>query len=235
MNYIETTQRFLNYFVGKSLVVDGIQGIQTNLAIQSAIQRLKLKFRALNWEWKDANFIAIRTDLDIDNTFDDWFVLVDRNRLIAVPASTVSGFGGIWKYWNRWFYGKQGVASIAHNQQINYLLVENTDKSLIAKFGQWWVNWSGMKLFLYQDQPIDLYMGAVFTNGIWQIDINNLVKGTEGSGHNVHSWQNVIGQLVNSLSEGCQVTTADYWEFIVMPFLKAIAVNKRVIYSLIKM
>jgi hypothetical protein len=228
MNYIQTTQKFLNYFLGKSLVIDGIQGQQTNSAIETAIIRLKVRFKTLGWKWNDTNFIGIRTDLDIDNTFDDWFVLVDRNRLIAVPASTVSGFGGIWKYWNRWFYGKQGVASIAHNQQINYLLVEPTDTTF------WNPLWSGGLGFLYQDQPIDLYMGATLVNGVWQININNIVKGTQGSGHNVHSWLNVIGQFVNNLGEGCQVTTADYWKLIVFPFLKSIAVKKRVIYSLMK-
>jgi len=235
---IRETQTFLNYFLDNVLVndknthttkgVDGIQGVRTNNAITQALLKLKEKFKKENLKWNDKfNFIGIRTDNDLDNSFDDWFLLVVDGTLIACPASTVSGTPGIIKYWNRRINNRTGVGTIAENQQIDYLLVTPKNKK------HWNWSWTGAGGFLFQDNAIRLYRGAVQLKGIWHINKNNPIPNSMGGGFNVHSWIGWVWSIVNNLSEGCQVCTEKYWK-VIFPLLIKYSKNDRVIYTILQ-
>jgi hypothetical protein len=228
----KTTQQFLNHFNSPTptLVEDGILGAKSKEQITVAITKLKSEFAKRMWQWNDFNFIGIRTDNDFDDTFEDWFVIVAYDTLVAVPASTVAGVTSVWKYLNLWIRGRAGVGTIMENQQIDYLLVEPRGDS--------WTSWTGGLGFLYQDKPINVYRGALQDGGKWYIDRTNPVMGDIGGGFNVHSWNGFNIWTVNNLSEGCNVTRHEYWN-IIFPLLVKNARSengqKRITYSLIQL
>ncbi len=220
-------QNFLNWFLKGTippLVEDGIAGNMTNAALAQAIVKLKDLFQVRNWRWNDTfNFIGFRVDEDFDDRFEDYFVLYCYGTLIAMPASTVSGMQGVANGVNLWVNGKNGVGIMAENQQVNYLLVEPNDNTFFNP------QWTGGIGFLYQETPIYLYRD---NNGNNIIDKS--VKVYETVGINLHSWINFDINIVSNLSTGCQVTMYRYWK-VLFPILVKHAVNKRIIYSLIKM
>ena len=223
------TQRFLNWFNKPQtlLIEDGVIGRLSNIQIGIAIEKLKNKFQKENLIWNDNfNFIGIRTDNDIDCTFEDWFIVTMSGTLIALPASTVSGTQGIFKYANLWIRGRQGVGTIVENQQIDYLLVE-------PRSNNQWTMWTGGLGFLFQDKPISVYRGAVKQGNTWVINKNNIVHNDLGGGFNVHSWLNYFLRQVSNLSEGCQVCQANYWN-ILFPILRRNAINNRIVYTLLQ-
>lgn len=226
-------QQFLNYYVNErqdlkvELVVDGIIGSHTKKTITLAKDLLKSHVKDSGLKWNDNfMFIGIRTDQDLDNTFDDWFVIIEKDKMLAFPASTVSGVPGIKKYWYRMINGKRGVGTVKAPQQIKY--------TLIQPGGSQWHNWTGGIGFLYQSYPIVVHRGAYLKEGIWLYDEKSIVPNTLG-GFNVHSWLNWFSSLVNNLSEGCQVVKYNYWK-ILYPILKNNMTKNSVIeYTLIKM
>lgn len=202
-------QHFLNYYTNAGLVVDGIIGNKSKVAIEKAVNKLKEHCNKHNLVWdNEYMFIGVRTDEDLDNSFDDWFIFIEDNIIkFACPASTVSGTPGISKYWNRIIRGRAGVGTIVENQQINYLVVKPVK-------GNTWSMWTGGLGFLFQDKPISVYRGAVKRNNVWYYNKENVVHNDLGGGFNVHSWSNWFSPLVNNLSEGCQVTKANYWRIL---------------------
>ena len=225
---MKTTQTFLNYFLEhQTLVIDGKIGPKSKFAIKLAIDKLKGKCSKEDLIWnKSFMFIGIRTDNDLDNTFDDWFVLIENeSKLIAVPSSTVSGVSGIYKYVKIWIRGRVGVGTIKENQQIDYILIKGTHSG--------WASWSGGLGFLFQDKHISIYRGATIKNGKWVIDKNNLVLRDIGGGFNVHSWRGWLVNYVASLSEGCQVCKANDWA-IIFPIITKNAQRNRVTYTLLQ-
>lgn len=230
-----TTQKFLNWLLKdkiEPLTEDGIIGGKTNNAISLAISKLKQDFNDRCWDWNNNfNFIGIRTDNDFDDKFEDWFVLYAYNTIVAFPCSTVAGVTSIYKYVNLWINGRKGVGTIKSNQQIDYLLVESTDKTFFNPY------WTGGLGFLYQDKPIDIYRGAVYQNNKWVIDTLNLVLQSSGNGMNVHSWFGFALWIVGNLSEGCQVTREEFWKIIfniLVANAKVVNGQKRITYSLIQ-
>lgn len=231
---IKETQAFLNYYVKDILVndinrnttrgIDGVQGAMTNAAIAQVLTKLEKKFKQENLKWNDKfNFIGIRTDNDLDNSFDDWFVITINGTLIAYPASTVSGIPGIAKYFNRTINNVSGVGTIKGNQQIDYLLVAGKNNG--------WANWTGGLGFLFQDKGISVHRGAIKVNGNWETNTNVLLHNQFG-GFNVHSWIGYFLNTVNNLSEGCQVTKQNYWIHL-FPILQKNTINGRIVYTLI--
>lgn len=224
------TQIFLNFFLKGEIIpldVDGYLGEKSNRAIQLAITKLQKLFAKRKWEWDSKfNFIGLRTDDDFDNRFDDFFVFYAYGTIIACEASTVSGMQGVMAGPNKWYKGVNGTLVIAADQQINYMFVDPKDPK--ETFGN--KNWSG-GCFLFQDRDFHYFRdangnniidyGTPYYGGAWEI------------GGNVHSWENCYGELVSSLSEGCQVTRWYWWSQIEDLFRKHHA-NKRIIYSLIK-
>jgi len=216
-------QTFLNYFLETNLEVDGIQGEKTNLAIRDAITKLQRKFAKEKLIWNsDFNFIGIRTDHDFDNTFDDWFVVFAYGTLLAVPASTAAGLSEAIKNATLNVEGITGVAILAPNQQIDYLLVQPNDTTF------WNPQWTGGIGFLYQDKEVRIYRD---NDGDSQQDY--LQPQTGYFGINVHSWINFNGEQVGNLSQGCQVT--QYWFWVpLFDLIKRFAHNKRIIYTLLQ-
>jgi len=218
------TQIFLNYFLSgeaETLLVDGIIGKKTLLSMEMATNKLKLEFKRKSLIYNDTfNFIGIRTSNTITDLYDDWFVLTNGNTLVAVPASTKAGKPAIMKYWNRWVRGIRGFGTIKENQQIDYLVVEGTSSG--------WASWTGGLGFLYQDRPIVVYRDQN-TDNIIDTSVSVISK---NDGFNVHSWRGVnaiyeaksvlhtyakkidLANRVHNISEGCQVTLANYWQYL---------------------
>jgi len=231
---MKTTQAFLNSFNSPitPLVVDGVMGAKSNEQLGIALNKLSIEFSKRGWVWDKAfNFIGIRTDNIFDDTFADWFVLTIGTTLVAVPASTVAGVTSIWKYMSLWVNGRQGVGTIAENIQIDYLLVEPR--------GDVWTGWTGNQGFLYQDKAIaKVYRGAIKDGDKWYTDRTNPEMNNVGSGFNVHTWAGFSLWQVRNLSEGCQVTRAEFWEIIFPLFVKyarVVSGSKRITYSLIQL
>ena len=228
-------QQFLNYYLTEStqgftkLAVDGILGPLTKTASAKTCTLLKKHIIDSGLEFnEDFMFIGIRTDKDIDNTFEDWFVIMyyKARTINAFPASTVSGTPGIRKYWNRMINGTRGVGTITAPQQIDY--------SVILPGSSAWHNWTGAIGFLYQSFPIDVHRGAYEKEkGLWHYDESNMIRGVLG-GFNIHSWRNWFTTAVNNLSEGCQVTKYKYWK-ILFPVLVKRAQKGVIKYTLLKM
>lgn len=241
------TQTFLNFYLDTELpellLVDGIQGRNTNNAISEAILKLQDKFRKENLNWdKDFNFIGIRTSNKITNRYDDWFVIFHSNTLVAIPASTKGGTPAIMKYWNRWVKGIRGFGTIKENQQIDYLLVRGTKSG--------WASWTGGLGFLFQDKPIQVYRDPNTDN---VIDTSVLIT-SQGDGFNVHSWAKVnalrpnppilntkarfmnLPNYVGNMSEGCQVTLANYWTWLFQVLIRnarKVGNQERIFYTLL--
>jgi len=231
------TQMFINAFINNSaafdrpqpLKVDGIHGPLTRAAAMWVAERLRRKVLKEELVWSETMFIGLRTDLDLDNSFDDWFIFINTKgplTFLACPASTVSGTPGIAKYANRIIRGRSGVGTIAENQQIDYQVV-------VPQRGNAWSMWTGGLGFLFQDKPIRLYRGAFWQNAHWWINRSNPVEGDLGGGFNVHSWSGWGLDLVQNLSEGCQVCKAVYWAEL-FPLLVKNARNGRITYTLIQ-
>jgi hypothetical protein len=240
------TQIFLNYFLSgeaETLLVDGIIGRKTLLSMEMAINKLKSEFKKKSLAYSDAfNFIGIRTSNKITDLYDDWFVLTFSNTLVAIPASTKAGKPAIMKYWNRWVRGIRGFGTIKENQQIDYLVVEGTNSG--------WASWTGGLGFLYQDRPIVVYRDPNTDN---IIDTSVQVV-SENDGFNVHSWKGVnaiydiksvlntyskkidFANRVSNMSEGCQVTLANYWQYLFPILLRRARIEnnqKRIIYTIL--
>lgn len=222
--YTKETQKFLNEFVSATLVVDGVHGRHTQKAVMDAIEKLKNKFEKEGFTYsRTFNFIGIRTSMTITNKFDDWFLITSKDTLIAMPASTKAGLPAIWKYANRWINGKRGFGTIEGNQQIDYAVIKPIK-------GNIWSLWSGGLGFLYQDKPITVWRDnntdlAIDTDIVSRNDINN--------GFNVHSWNGYLGFVVGNLSEGCQVTTSNYWNFLFKQITDNATPDNRIIYTLL--
>lgn len=239
------TQVFLNYFLEDAidpLLTDGIQGNRTNTAIKQAITKLKSKFTKHGFEWNNSfNFIGIRTNNKITNRYDDWFVVYASGTLSAIPASTKAGSPAILKYAQRWLRGVKGFGTIVENQQIDYLVVHPELRN------HWNVNWTGGLGFLFQDTTFRVYRDQNTDN----IIDRDVVINSSGDGFNVHSWAGSrsawnraaivntrakslnMTNAVNNMSEGCQVTTADYWVWL-FPQLRRNSKNNRIRYTLLE-
>lgn len=238
------TQVFLNYFlegVIEPLTVDGIAGTKTNNAIKMGIQKIKEKFSKHGFIYNSSfNFVGIRTNRRVTNVYDDWFVILYADTLVAIPASTKPGTPAILKYWNRWVKGIRGFGTIKENQQITYLLIKPG--------GSNFNNWSGGIGFLYQIDKFKVYRDPNTDN---IIDTTFPVD-SENDGFNVHSWLNstskfrrelIIGTKVKSLpitvpvgnmSEGCQVTLYDYWLWLYPILTKNVDTNNKIKYTLLE-
>lgn len=217
---IKQTQTFLNYFLDLQLIVDGIQGDQTNQAIRDAITKLQRKFAKEKLTWNsEFNFIGIRTSNEFTDLFTDWFVVFAYGTLIAVPASTVAGLSQAIKNATLNVEGIKGVAILAPNQQINYKLVNPAGG---------WSDWSGGIGFLYQDHPVKIYR-----DNIADANLDYLQPQTGYYGINVHSWQGFNYDHVDNLSQGCQVTKYCYWVPL-FELLRKSAENNRMVYTLLQ-
>jgi hypothetical protein len=222
---IKQTQTFLKYFLGlpANFAIDGIQGDQTNQAIRDAITKLQRKFANEKMIWNsEFNFIGIRTSNEFTDLFSDWFIVYAYGTIIAVPASTCAGLSQAKRNATLNVGGITGVAILAPNQQIDYLLVQPSDTTF------WNPNWTGGIGFLYQDQAVRIFRD---NNGDSHQDYLQPQSGLFGI--NVHSWINFNGDYVDNLSQGCQVT--QYWFWVpLFDLMKRFAENKRITYTLLQ-
>jgi hypothetical protein len=90
---MKTTQEFLNSYLQANLVVDGIIGTKSHKAIQDAVTKIRTTFAKKEYKYNidGVNIFAFRTNDDYTDTASDWFVVINKDTLIAVPCSTKAG------------------------------------------------------------------------------------------------------------------------------------------------
>lgn len=187
------TQQACNYLLTAQIGVDGIIGNESMRSINLLLAKLRRKFVAEGWEWKEQNFIAIRMDDNYTNQFTDWGIITKNESLIAFPMSTKPGWGYVKN--KQYIAGKKGVACLAPGQYVN---MWERGKS----------SWTG-KPYLQQITPVVVYRDPDMDD---EVDKDLSEKGLFGI--NFHSWKNFLSTLVGKLSAGCQVVKSDILDMI---------------------
>jgi hypothetical protein len=205
MNQALTTQLFLNYFLDNILVtetnknttkgVDGIIGRKSSEAIDKAIEKIKNMYKEKNYTYNETiNLLAFRLDDTVTDLTTDYFVVITKDRFIAVPCSTKAG-----KYWIQNPITHGGITGTA-------ILVE-------GQYRQTWQfitanNWFNLWLqtpYFNQIKPVKIYR-----DGNKDLKVDRNVPVQEGLfGINIHTAG--LNYVVWNWSAGCIVIPRMFW------------------------
>lgn len=187
----KTTQQFLNLWLGTKLVEDGIVGRLTNAAMQQGIERMKNFFQTKNYVWDTTrpNLIGIRTSDVYTNEYDDWFLVVTDNYLLAMPCTTKAGLPAVINPVN-----SKGTGTLVPKQY------RRTYRYTTAK--DWKTLWLGNPYFM----QVGLVAAYRDNNRNTIIDKNIIEEGYFGM--NIHIAK---GIRVWGWSAGCQTIPEQYW------------------------
>lgn len=146
------------------------------------LEELKAQFEKLNYKWFDFQIIAIRSELDIPNKFDDFLIVVNKNKLTYFTCTTNPGTP-----WLRKLLNPKGSALLKPNQYVNSW-----------KLGLH----QGKYEALVQNKPITVYRDSNKNDKSEE----SLVTETGYFGINIHrASSSVISSLIGKYSAGCIV------------------------------
>jgi len=208
------TQQALNQIINSDLVLDGIIGTKSINAIRTLIKKLDTRYNNLGYSWYSHEIIGLRMTKTYTNKFTDWYILLNRDtpsKTRILPCSTLPGlygFGGVLN--PKTVYGRHGVAVMKPGQYKKCYRLQGIKKPMGNTYFD---NWSG-KTYLMQVGEVSVYRDGTKD---WLIDYDENTVQTGYFGINQHSWRGHLSNIVNSLSQGCQVYRSDIHDMIV-PF-----------------
>lgn len=146
------------------------------------LQELKNEFTKLNYKWFDFHFIGIRSKADVPNTFDDLFIVVDKDKLSYYTCTTNPG-----THWLKNLLNSKGAAILKPSQYVD----------------TWQIGLHQGKYKAFcQVKPVTVYRDKNLNDKSEE----TLITDTGLFGINIHrANEKFVSKLVDKWSAGCQV------------------------------
>jgi hypothetical protein len=189
---MESTQKFLNYFINANLKTDGIIGIKSKEALLKATERLKTILENRGFKWLNEQFIFLRCTDKFNNQTTDYTVFIQSGTIaFALESSTRAGDFYVFNPIS--YGGITGTAVLAEGQYID------------TWQGSWQTRFGFKSFELLQVKPVKIWRDG---NKNRQIDKN--VSQTGLFGINIHTagWNNIVDRW----SAGCIVHPKTQWD-----------------------